>query len=495
MTMQEILNALATIQQDLKKIDLSKDKDVSKMGESADKAIKGIDKVTVDQGFTEEHLNATIDMLRNTNAEVEKYDSNKEKAKIVGNMSKRDEILKNVRVKEAVAKKVKGKYDEINKKKAVIEKYKEKFNPDDLAKREQDRYDVNENRMKANENRRREVIDFSDRVNGELTEINENLTLVNELSKLKEQSKKLEDIKTELATEKAKADADSGLIDIYKQSIKKQEIQLNDSYKKITDKYKTVSIDPKNLEVSITNAQNTARSNIATARTKIHGTLTNAEKKYNYTAGFETFLQDRINAARTDKEYVEVFNEAKRELEAENIDLRFENDKISENIETISRGKEALKAGNPTRGTGENPEPTEEEIQDVINSDSEIRALAPVLTDKEMKQRVYESLTEDKKGKFHPILFIKSRGKKAQEEWKKSYEKEMREKAIEKIKSEKRENSLAANKVDLKRQKFMDSLFTYVMNADSKTVNQMDQDIEKGKPGDTLTKVYDEMEK
>lgn len=495
MTMQEILNALVTIQQDLKKIDLSKDKDVSKMEEAADKAIKGIDKVSVDQGFTEEHLNATIDMLRNANAEVEKYDPNKEKAKIVGNMSKRDEILKNVRVKEAVAKKVKGKYDEFNKKKAVIEKYKEKFNPDDLTKREQDRYDVNEKRMKANEDRRREVIDFTDKVNGELTEINENLAVVNELSKLKEQSKKLEDLKTELATEEAKADADSGLIDIYKQSIKKQETQLNDSYKKITDKYKTVSLDPKNLEVSITNAQNTARSNIATARTKIDGTLSNAEKKYNYTAGFETFLQDRINAARTDKEYVEVFNEAKRDLEADNIDLRFENDKISENIETISRGKEALKAGTPTRGTGRIPEPTEEEIQDVIKSDSEIRALAPVLTDKEMKQRVYESLTEDKKGKFHPILFLKSRGKKAQEEWKKSYEKEMREKAIEKIKNEKRENSRAAREVDSKRQKFMDSLFAHVMNADSKSVTKMDEDIEKGKPGDTLTKVYDDMEK
>lgn len=495
MTMQEILNALAMIQQDLKKIDLSKDKNVSETEKAADTAIKGIDKVSVDKGFTEEHLNATIDMLRNANTEVEKYDPNKEKAKIVGNMAKRDEILKNVRIKEAVAQKVKGKYDELSKKKAVIEKYKEKFNPDDLTKREQARYDVNENRMKENENRRKEVIDFTDRVNGELTEINENLTLVSELDKLKAQSKKLEDLKTELATEQAKADADSGLIDIYKQNIKKQETQLSDSYKKITDTYKTITLDPKNLETSITNAQNTAKSNIAAAKAKINGTLTDAEKKYNYTAGFEIFLQNKINAAKTDKEYVEVFNDAKRELEAENIDIEFENDKISENIETISRGKEALKTGTLTRSTGNTPEPTEEEIQDVINSDSEIRALAPVLTDKQVKQRVYESLTENKKGKFHPILFLKSRGKKAQEEWKKSYEKEMREKAIEKIKNEKRENSRAAREVDSKRQKFMDSLFAHVMNADSKSVTKMDEDIEKGKLGDTLTKVYDDMEK
>ena len=207
------------------------------------------------------------------------------------------------------------------------------------------------------------------------------------------------------------------------------------------------------------------------------------------------FYKIKLIAAKTDKEYVEVFNDAKRELEAENIDIEFENDKISENIETISRGKEALKTGTLTRSTGNTPEPTEEEIQDVINSDSEIRALAPVLTDKQVKQRVYESLTENKKGKFHPILFLKSRGKKAQEEWKKSYEKEMREKAIEKIKNEKRENSRAAREVDSKRQKFMDSLFAHVMNADSKSVTKMDEDIEKGKLGDTLTKVYDDMEK
>lgn len=81
MTMQEILNALAMIQQDLKKIDLSKDKNVSETEKAADTAIKGIDKVSVDKGFTEEHLNATIDMLRNANTEVEKYDPNKEKAK------------------------------------------------------------------------------------------------------------------------------------------------------------------------------------------------------------------------------------------------------------------------------------------------------------------------------------------------------------------------------------------------------------------------------
>ena len=40
----------------------------------------------------------------------------------------------------------------------------------------------------------------------------------------------------------------------------------------------------------------------------------------------------------------------------------------------------------------------------------------------------------------------------------------------------------------------MDSLFTRVMKADNKTVEEMDKNADK-KPGKVLTEVYDEMEK
>ena len=81
----------------------------------------------------------------------------------------------------------------------------------------------------------------------------------------------------------------------------------------------------------------------------------------------------------------------------------------------------------------------------------------------------------------------------------------MREKAIEKIKEAKaeeiKERKEAAKKeaksvdaVESKRQKFLDTLFTHVMEADSKSVDQMNKDAEKN-PGKVLSEIYDDMQK
>ena len=497
MTMKEIVSALAKIQGELNAIDLTKDKSADEIKKMATNPVQQIDKVAHDKGFNEEALDATIKMFENANKKVETYDPTQERAKAIQDKTKRKEILDKVKAKEEVKQKIKGKYEELARKKAVIDKYKEKFNPEHLILREERKLDLNDKKIETNEHRITEIIDFKDKINNELTDINNNLILIKELEELKKQFKKLEDAKADLNAEKAKPDADKDFIKQYESHIKNQEAKFNDTYKKVTDKYKTISLDPKDISTSVTNAQNNAKTNINNAKTKIEGKLTNSEKTYGYTAGFETYMKNKIASTKTDEEYLDVFDNAEMELEAENINLNFENDKISENIEIMEKGQEILKNGKPKKYVEK--EPTEEEIEDLINSDSEIRALAPVLTKKEMRQAVYSSLTKDKSGKVHPILFLKSFGKKAQSQWKESYEKDMREKAVEKIKTTKREAAKQTTKeveaVESKRQKFMDTLFVNVMSADSKKVDKMDKDIEKGKPGETLTKVYNDMEK
>ena len=497
MTMKEIVSALAKIQGELNAIDLTKDKSADEIKKMATNPVQQIDKVAHDKGFNEEALDATIKMFENANKKVETYDPTQERAKAIQDKTKRKEILDKVKAKEEVKQKIKGKYEELARKKAVIDKYKEKFNPEHLILREERKLDLNDKKIETNEHRITEIIDFKDKINNELTDINNNLILIKELEEQKKQFKKLEDAKADLNAEKAKPDADKDFIKQYESHIKNQEAKFNDTYKKVTDKYKTISLDPKDISTSVTNAQNNAKTNINNAKTKIEGKLTNSEKTYGYTAGFETYMKNKIASTKTDEEYLDVFDNAEMELEAENINLNFENDKISENIEIMEKGQEILKNGKPKKYVEK--EPTEEEIEDLINSDSEIRALAPVLTKKEMRQAVYSSLTKDKSGKVHPILFLKSFGKKAQSQWKESYEKDMREKAVEKIKTTKREAAKQTTKeveaVESKRQKFMDTLFVNVMSADSKKVDKMDKDIEKGKPGETLTKVYNDMEK
>ena len=497
MTMQEIVTALAKIQGELNAIDLTKDKSADEIKKMASNPTQQIDKITRDKGFTEEALDATIKMFDTANKKVETYDPTKERDEAIRNKAKRKEILDRVKAKEEVKQKIKGKYDELSKKKAVLSKYKEKFDPEYLILREERKLDLNDKKIETNEHRITEIIDFKDKINNELTDINNNLVLIKELEELKKQFQQLEDAKADFNAEKAKPDADKDFIKQYEVLIKTQETKFNSAYKRVTDKYKTLSIDPNNMSASITNSQNNAKTNINNAKTKIEGKLTNSEKIYGYTAEFETYMKNKIASTKTDEEYVDVFDEAEMELEAENINLDFENAKISDNIEMMEKGQEILQNGKPKKYVEK--EPTEEEIEDLINSDSEIRALAPVLTDKEMRQEVYKSLTKDKNGKLHPILFLKSFGKKAQSQWKESYEKNMREKAIEKIKTTKREAAKQTTKeveaVESKRQKFMDTLFVNVMSADSKKVDKMDKDIEKGKPGETLTKVYNDMEK
>lgn len=497
MTMQEIVSTLAEIQNQLNAIDLTKDKSVKEIKNMGKTPLQRADKLIHDKNFEEGALESTVNMFKTASQKVEQYDSKQEREKAIGDKAKRSEILAKVKAKEEVKKEIKAKYEELNRKKAVIDKYKEKFDPEHLVKREQRRIDINKDRMKTNEARIREIADFKDKVSDELTEISNANKLVIELSDLDKQYQKLEDAKADFNAEKAKPDADKDFIAQYQEHIDNQETKFKNEYKRITSKYPTVSLDLGDLKTSIQNTVNNQKQKISSAVQSIDSKVIDSEKKYGYTQGFEKFLTGKLNSAQKVSDYPNIFNEASMELEAENMNLDYENENIEDNMQTIRRGQRVIEQGQPTVYSS-SYEPTEEEIQDEMSFNPEVKALAPYVPGEERRQATYEYLTKDKKGKFHPILFLKSFSKAKQEEWKTAYEKDARKKAIENLKNERREsavnNSRAVNTIDSKRQKFMDSLFTRVMKADNKTVEEMDKNADK-KPGKVLTEVYDEMEK
>lgn len=515
MTLTEINVALARIYSDLNKIDLTKETDSKVISKMADKPIADMDKVMQDEGFKEMHLGATVDMLKNATEKIANYDPKEELNEAINNKGKRKEILSRVDAKNDVKQKIQGKYDELSRKQEVIAKYKEKFNPEHLMAREKRKYDINKDKMIANDIRIKEMMNFSQMINGELGTIDDNLTLIKELEDLEKEQKKVNDAKDDFNKEKANPKANPDFISQYEAQIKEMEAKFSDRVTSVSEKYETITLNPDDLKTSIVDAKVTAKRNINTAKSEVGTKLSDAENKYGYSQGFEELVNGKIKSAKDDKEYIKVFRDTIKELESENINLDTENDKITDNVQTMREGQQILNnrdSGEVTTGpepTGSEPtgsEPTEEEIQNLMKSDPEIKALVPVLTKKETRKKVYDSLTKDKKGKFHPILYLKSFGKKAQSEWKEAtYETKMREKAIEKIKEAKaeeiKERKEAAKKeaksvdaVESKRQKFLDTLFTHVMEADSKSVDQMNKDAEKN-PGKVLSEIYDDMQK
>ena len=494
MEFAQINAALDGIKADLDKIDLTKE--VEKAKAAADKAISQMDKISREENFQEQNLDTAVDYFKAASDRVESYNPDDERAKAISDKANRDKILSAAKEKAEVKDKIKGKYDELVQKQKVIAAYKEKFSIGHLINRQKNRLKANENRIEQNNTRMKEIDDFKKQVQTELETIGNNLVAIKELKELESLNKKLEDLKADLASEKAKPGVDQEFIALFERNVKSEEAELGKKAKKFAENYETLHIDPNNLGATISGAESLINNNIFFAKTEIEKKLSEAEKRYGYTTGFETFINGKIAQAKDDSEYVRVFDDARRELETENINLGIQNEKINEDGRTMARGQKVIDEG-ATR-IYRDEEPTEEEIQKAIQADAEIKALAPELTKKEMRKAVYKDLVGDRKGRFHPILFFKSFGKKTQQAFKEQYEKPMIDKAKEKIKNAKRaqasENGRTAMAVESKRDRYMSELVKLTMQSDKKALEQMDKDAEKT-PGAVLTQVYDQVEK
>ncbi len=488
MTLEQINAELVEIMGLIDNIDLSKEATPEQIKKMADKPIERVEKVSADKGFTEENLDTAINIFGQAKVKVEKYDPNEEYVEAQSDKTKSKDILVRVSAKKDAVGRIAGKYDELTRKKDVIEKYKKKFDIRHLEQREERKLLANNNRIANNEARWQEIQDFKGKIRMELEDINICLKEIKELEELEKQFKKLKEDKADIAKLKADPSVDKDVIADYEAKIiNENESKCKEALEKATKKYPTLKAN--NLEGSIAKIKGEKRSKIAGAKGSIKKKLGFAEKKYGYKRGFQTFMDKRIQAIKTDEEFLSVFDSAQSELSAKNYTLQLENDKVNDNITSMREGQKIMQEGE----TGDSKEePTEEEIQKMMESIPTSKALS--LTGEELEDAVYKYLVEQKgkdPNKNHPILKWMSTWHGKQDEWRKSYEEKLRAEAIEKIRSEKQDKK--AKVVESKREKFISSLLTRVMKADDKTVKQMDEAAEKN-PGQVLEDIYKDMD-
>lgn len=492
-TFEQLIEKLVTIKTDLEAIDLTKEKDIAKIESMGKKPITGIDSVVVDKGFTEEHLEATIDMFKIANDRVGEYDKKQDieaGKKAQGDPTKLKEISDRIKARQAVKEAIQGKYSELSMKKAVMDKYIVKYDHTHLVERQNRKKDANKKKISDNQVKLSQIADFKNQVSGELGVIQTNLALIEELNQLRKLAKDIETREANLNNARNQG-YDPDLIKGLEDDLKQSKTNLKAKTAEITKKHKGVTLDPNDLVNSINNAENTANDTITTMKEKIKGKAQASDKDY-----IKIEISEKLDETFSDnKAFVKVLDATTKELDAENITLGLENNKIAENVGQIELGTKLKE--NPTRGINHS-EITDEDIQAKIDSDSSIQALIPALSDKEKKQEVYKSLIEGAKYKsklLHPIAAFKARfSKKTMEEWENvTYKDEMKQRAREAIEAERKAeaetNTKAVKLATSKEEAFRKGLFAHIMGSTKAEVEQMNKDADKN-PGAVLAEAY-----
>ena len=483
--MNDIIAKLAEIKKDLDAIDLAKVKP-EKLGEKVKRVSKAMDKASEMDGFNTERLDEAIEMFKGASTRLEQHDFQPEYEKMYkeDEADKRKEIKANIDARRKAISGVKGKYDELTRKRAVIERYAKEFKTDDLVQRQEQRRSRNERTMADNQKQQDAIINFRDQVvGGELDSIKKNLGLVKALETLKKQRGAIKTAQERYDEAKNDSEPDQGYIDHCKAALDQAKSNFDKTLEAIPD----VKIDVNNFESSVQEVENKANEDMSTARTSILEKLTEKEGEQKE---LKTLIT-RVDAATTNEEFVQAFDEAVAELGSANLNLSRENDNINQNIDTLEMGKGFVGRGSGNQSNSANKtvpltRTVDDEIEEVMKNDPECQKMIADLNlpvdPKAIQKAVYRTLTAGKRGP-HLISFIKSFSKKTQENWMDSRLADVREKAKEKV-----ENARAT--AEGKRGKFIDSLVSHVMKADAKELTSM----EKDKPGKVLNDIYTEME-
>lgn len=490
--MNEIIAKLAEIKQELDAIDLAKVKP-EETGEKVEKAIKGMDAASKMDGFNTERLDEAIESFKGTSERLEQYDFTPEYEKMFkeNDVDKRKDMKAKIDVKKQAISTVKGKYDELTRRKAVIERYEKEFKPEDLVKRQEQKRTRNERRMEDNQRQQDKIINFRDQVvNEELDSIKKNLRLVKALEILKKQREAIKTAQERYDEAKNDSNPDQGYIDHCKAALD----QAKSNFDKTLGAIPNVKIDVNNFDASVQEAEGQLKEKIHNAKISVSIKLEereNAGQKEDFKV-----LRRRIDSAKTNEEFVQAFDEAVAELRSANLNLDRENDNINQNIDILEKGKLDKSSTIQNGSTGatqpiSNKQPTDIEIEDMMKNDPDCQQMIADLNlpvdPKTMRKEVYKSLTEGKRGP-HLISWIKSFGKKTQNAWMDSKLEDVRKEAIRKVNEVKQ----AGKEVVGKRKQFVDSLVSHVMSADKDELKEMEE--AKG-PGKVLNDIYNEMEK
>lgn len=495
--MEEIIKALAQVNEDLKKIDLTKEKDVSKISKMATDPIKGIDDIAIDETFNGDALDEAIKMFGEASKKVESYDASKDAfSQMKDDGSNKDEVKKVTDARSDVKSKISGKYDELTKKKAVIEKYMGKYNPEELIRRQNSKKELNKDNIEKANKMIKCIKDFKSRVKGELDEIQKKSNVIKELANIEKQAKAIQAKENKIAMMKAQGYDVKALED----EVSQEKTALSTKCTKLKEKDSSLVLDSKDMTTLVTqiSAEKTKAENaIVNMKGEIDAKLVSSEKNFGYVEGFESYMQAKFSGI-TGEEYPRALDDAEIE-NAEVSELTNENKKIDENTDTLQKGVQVIESGSTRKYT--DVEPTEEEIQAAIAADPTLGNMLPAtLDEKDIRNKIYEHILESKgieaKG-FHPIAKFRARfDKKAEENWRAAYEKPLRDAAIKKIKDERRQaatkNDTLAKHAESRQTEFVTKLRQYVMGLDKDEVEQMEQGKDKGIG---LSKVYGEMDK
>ena len=482
-TLGEINTKLVEIKSQLDKLEFEKETDAKKIEAMIAKILGDTKDITEREDFGKEHLSTIVEMFKNAESKANSYDSAKDAKSILKNRTKVKEISATIQARKNAKTGIVDKFNELTKKQEVINKYKEKYDPQHLKDRQENKAKANSQKIDSNNKRIIEVADFKEKVGDELNAITANLNLMKELDEIETLGNTCETLEKNLATTKKMSNVPQEILDALQGELDEKHKNLAEKCKDVNTKNKVLKIDPKNVKTDISLAKTSVNKEITDSRDEVNNKLVDSEKKYGYTAGFEKFIGARLAGASSAEEFLKVFEEATKELEAENINYITENKNIQSNIESLDMGLTLSSSGSARSSA----DPTEEEIKAVIEADPQIKALAKPLTKKEEKEEIYKFLTEGKKGKIHPIAFLRSKfDRKAEAKWRQNYELDMREAAIKKI-TDARTNS------ENKRSKFMETLVHKVMTAKTSEVEEWNKDAEK-KPGKVLTDVYEKMD-
>jgi hypothetical protein len=494
MNLGEINGILAGIQNDLKAIDLTKEKDIKKI-EEMKKPTTEIDNAVARDDFKEEHLDFTLDMFKEASDRVGAYDFQQERdeAKKATAAQKKD-ITARITAKQDVQKSVKGKYDELSRKKDVIAKYKGTYKTEEFVNRQNRRKKALEDEIAINNGKLQDLEGFSQSVKVPVKEIEDNKTLIEELKKLSKLEAAVKTLKSELARMKKDGDHQM-LIDDQQKEVDTAETSLNNKVAEVSGKHKGIKLNIKTLSADISAAEKTAKNNIKNAKQTVKNTAKISDKEF-----IKNTIHSRLDAAKTDEEFLSVVRNARVELTSSNEQLSNTRDEIEDNVKTLEFGETVRTA--PTTG---GPAPiTESEIRAKIQSDSTIQTLAPVLSDEEKTEKFYSAI---KGGLFknsespilHPIAFFRSKfDKKGKENWHADYEKEMIEAARKAIEEERRAQGdarkAASDKATEKESQYDRAMFLRIMRADSAKVTQMGEDIENNNAGKHIAETYEDID-
>ena len=131
-TLGEINTKLVEIKSQLDKLEFEKETDAKKIEAMIAKILGDTKDITEREDFGEEHLSTIVEMFKNAESKANSYDSAKDAKSILKNRTKVKEISATIQARKNAKTGIVDKFNELTKKQEVINKYKEKYDPQHL---------------------------------------------------------------------------------------------------------------------------------------------------------------------------------------------------------------------------------------------------------------------------------------------------------------------------------------------------------------------------